>query len=42
MYKLTLGISLLTALTLGQASAATTVKIATISPLSGSSSNLGL
>ena len=42
MHKLTLGISLLTALTLGQARAATTVKIATISALSGPVSNLGL
>ncbi|WP_135229148.1 branched-chain amino acid ABC transporter substrate-binding protein [Deinococcus fonticola] len=42
MHKYALGISLLTALTLGQASAATTVKIATISALSGPVSNLGL
>ncbi|MDO4245211.1 MAG: branched-chain amino acid ABC transporter substrate-binding protein [Deinococcus sp.] len=36
------GLVVLAALTLGSAQAATTVKIATISPLSGSSSNLGL
>ncbi|EYB69798.1 branched-chain amino acid ABC transporter, periplasmic amino acid-binding protein [Deinococcus phoenicis] len=42
MKKTALSISLLAALALGSAHAATVVKIATISPLSGSSSNLGL
>ncbi|SMB93023.1 branched-chain amino acid ABC transporter substrate-binding protein [Deinococcus hopiensis] len=42
MKKTALSLSLLTALALGSANAATVVKIATISPLSGSSSNLGL
>ncbi|RJF73168.1 branched-chain amino acid ABC transporter substrate-binding protein [Deinococcus cavernae] len=42
MKKTALSLSILAALTLGSASAATVVKIATISPLSGSNSNLGL
>lgn len=42
MKKTALSLSVLAALALGSANAATVVKIATISPLSGSSSNLGL
>lgn len=42
MKKTVLQATILTALALGNASAATTIKIATISPLSGGSSNLGL
>ncbi len=42
MKKTMLSLSVLTALALGNANAATVVKIASISPLSGSSSNLGI
>ncbi|GGI71686.1 branched-chain amino acid ABC transporter substrate-binding protein [Deinococcus wulumuqiensis] len=42
MKNKTFGLATLAALALGSAQAATTVKIATITPLSGSSSNLGL
>ena len=42
MKKTVLSLTVLTALALGSANAATVVKLATISPLSGSSSNLGL
>ena len=42
MKKTALSLSILAALTLGSAHAATVVKIASISPLSGSNSNLGL
>jgi len=42
MKKTALSLSVLAALALGSADAATVMKIATISPLSGSSSNLGL
>ncbi|GAA5514386.1 leu/Ile/Val-binding protein homolog 3 [Deinococcus carri] len=42
MKKTALSLSVLAALALGSAHAATVVKVATISPLSGSSSNLGL
>ena len=42
MKKTALSLAVLSALALGSAQAATVVKIATITPLSGSNSNLGL